>query len=104
VEIEAKPRDIEKDPVTDPDKKSHKGLLSLRFDDESNYVTEDERTAFQEEDSLLVPVFRDGKLLKEYTLNELRTRVNTSASHLHMLSPMPTKQVRIDYPYEHGAV
>lgn len=62
---------IEKDPVTDHKKKSHKGLVALIKRD-GKYETIDECTWHEESESLLVPVFRDGKMLVEYTLDEIK--------------------------------
>lgn len=75
VEVNGEPRAIEKDPITDHKKKSHKGLLSLTWDDEHKYVTRDQCTPEQEEQTMLKVVFRDGVILKEYALDEIRKRV-----------------------------
>jgi nicotinamide phosphoribosyltransferase len=66
---------IEKDPVTDLKKKSHKGLVSLIRHADGRYETIDECTWVEEAESLLVPVFRDGKVLVQYTFDEIRNRV-----------------------------
>lgn len=61
--------------MTDPGKKSHKGLMKLIKQD-GKYVTLD-----QQADDLggeLVTVFKDGKVTKEYTLEEIRTRSSES--------------------------
>lgn len=79
VEVEGEPRDIEKDPVTDSKKKSHKGLISLRFEN-GEYVTVDQCTPEEEATSLLPTVFRNGEILIEYTLAEIRARVEASLS------------------------
>ena len=75
VEVDGAPREIEKDPVTDKAKKSHKGLLALKWDNENAYTTEDRVTPEQEEGGLLIPVFRDGHILVRPTLAQIRRRV-----------------------------
>lgn len=74
-EINGKAVELYKDPITDPGKKSHKGLMKLVKQD-GKYVTLD-----QQADDLggeLVTVFKDGKVTKEYTLEEIRTRSSES--------------------------
>lgn len=75
VEVDGEPRAIEKDPITDHKKKSHKGLLSLTWDEEHKYVTHDQCTPEQEALTMLKTVFMDGRVLKDYTLTEIRLRV-----------------------------
>lgn len=72
-EINGAEVEIVKDPITDHGKKSHKGLLRLDFIN-GRYVTSDQQTHAEEQGGLLKPVFRDGKLLVEYTLDEIRAR------------------------------
>lgn len=77
-EINGKPVEIFKDPITDNGlKKSAKGLLCVSYDDNMKIILLDECTKEQEQSGLLIPVFRDGKLLKEYTLAEIRERVKS---------------------------
>jgi nicotinamide phosphoribosyltransferase len=80
VEVNGEHREIEKDPVTDRKKKSHKGLLALAKGENGDFVTLDQQTPAQEKQSLLQPVFRDGKLLRETTLDEMRARVKKYAT------------------------
>jgi nicotinamide phosphoribosyltransferase len=75
VEVNNEPREIEKDPVTDHKKKSHKGLLALTWDDENKFVTHDQCTPLQEHNSLLKTVFHNGTILRQYTLDQLRSRI-----------------------------
>lgn len=66
-----------KDPITDPGKKSHCGLITLikQFDEhEIVYTTVDMATWEDENNSYLKSVFKDGKILKTYTLAEIRER------------------------------
>lgn len=76
VEVNGEPQEIEKDPVTDPGKKSLKGLLHLAQDADGNYSTFDCVTPEQEQQGVLRPVFRDGKILVNTTLAEIRERIN----------------------------
>lgn len=70
-EINGVPREIVKDPITDHGKKSHKGLMMLT---EKNgvYMTHDQVTPEQEKEGLLQTVFKDGKLIKEYSIEQVR--------------------------------
>jgi len=80
VEVDGMPRDIEKDPVTDKSKKSHKGLIALAFDGDGEYITVDGCTPEEEEASLLPTVYLNGDVLILYTLTEIRARLEASLS------------------------
>jgi nicotinamide phosphoribosyltransferase len=77
VEVNGESKEIEKDPITDPGKRSHKGLLRLTWDNETGYVTEDQVSPDEEQMGLLQTVFKDGQITREFTLGEIRERVNT---------------------------
>lgn len=69
--------DVFKDPITDPVKRSKRGRLALyRNLDTGAYKTQREDEAAPEGNwqSALVPVFEQGKLLREYSFNEVRER------------------------------
>jgi nicotinamide phosphoribosyltransferase len=74
VTVNGEPREIEKDPITDPGKKSLKGLLRLERE-AGQWITIDRVSEEAERGGLLVPVFRDGIILKEYSLEEIRRLV-----------------------------
>lgn len=64
--------DIYKNPKTDSGKKSARGLLKVVKDEKGIYKLI-QNVGFDElEDSCLIPVFQDGKLLVEHTLAEIR--------------------------------
>jgi nicotinamide phosphoribosyltransferase len=67
--------DIFKDPITDNGKRSKKGRLALVHYDNREYTTVTEGLCF-EEDNLLITVFENGVVLKEYTLDEIKKTVN----------------------------
>ena len=73
--INGKGVDVFKDPVTDRGKTSKKGILTLQKikndDGTENYVTFEEGTGDPTKD-LLITVFENGKLLKEYSFDEVR--------------------------------
>ena len=71
-------REIFKDPITDKGmKKSAKGLLRVdKIDGE--FVLKDQCTAEEEAGGELIPVFEDGKLIKDYTLQEVRDNINNN--------------------------
>jgi len=76
------PREIFKDPITDDGtKKSKKGLLSVHKispDGEKDpiAVCADQCTWEEEKTGLLTTVFKDGKLIKETSLDEIRAKLN----------------------------
>jgi nicotinamide phosphoribosyltransferase len=75
VEVGGEKREIEKDPITDSKKKSHKGLLCLTLGDNMEYITLDRCTSFEEKRGLLKTVFIDGKIVSETTFSEIKNRV-----------------------------
>lgn len=71
-EVNGEKRALEKDPVTDSKKKSHKGFLSLR---KVNGVYETIEGLLEEDlspENLLKPVFKNGVLLNELTFERIR--------------------------------
>ena len=76
VEVNGEGREIFKNPVTDDGtKRSATGLLQVIKENE-RYVLRDRVSWNEESQSELKTVFKDGKLLREYTLNEIRQRLN----------------------------
>lgn len=72
VVVNGEDRAIFKDPVTDDGtKRSARGLLRVE-----NGVLYDNQTREQEAQGDLVPVFRDGKLLVDWSLDQIRAKVN----------------------------
>ncbi len=70
-----KSKNIYKDPI-DSSKKSKQGKFSLIRDDEGKYITLQKVSNIQEND-LLKEVFRNGKLLIDYTLEEVKANLNS---------------------------
>ena len=66
--------EIYKDPATDPSKRSKRGLMMLNRQQDGRYVTTDQVNDEQEATGELVTVYRDGALVKEWTLDEVRAR------------------------------
>lgn len=76
---EIEPREIFKDPITDDGtKRSKKGLLHVyKSDLDGGILKVKDQVAWKEEQTgLLTTVFKDGKLIKETTLDEIRNRLN----------------------------
>lgn len=75
---EIEPREIFKDPITDDGtKKSKKGLLQILGDKNNRNITvHDQQDWEQEGKGLLKTVFKDSKLIKATTLEEIRERLN----------------------------
>lgn len=75
IAFEVEPREIFKDPITDDGtKKSKKGLLQVSATDYT-LVCSDQCTWKEESEGLLTTVFKDGKLVKETTLDEIREKL-----------------------------
>lgn len=78
-EIENTPYPIFKNPKDGGFKKSQKGCCVVTRDEQQEYCYRDEFTweeAVRNEDNLLVTVFKDGVLLKEQSLREIRQRLH----------------------------
>ena len=79
-EVNGEGREIFKDPVTDDGtKKSAKGLMKIELKD-GKYSLKDQVSREEEKTGELKEVFRDGKLLKETTLAEIRERVKAKSA------------------------
>ena len=65
-------RDVYKDPVTDPGKESKKGRLALVKKGSSFETIKADNLSGRE--NLLVPVFKDGELIVDQTLEEVRAK------------------------------
>lgn len=63
--------EIYKDPITDPGKKSKKGLMCL-VKTNGEFKTKDQVDEFDETSGALKLVFEDGKIIKEFSLEEVR--------------------------------
>jgi len=75
-EVNGEGREIFKDPVTDDGtKKSAKGLLQIFKDENGEFQLKDQCTWEEEQGGELKEVFRDGKLLINQTLAEIRERL-----------------------------
>tara|TARA_R110000868_G_scaffold410505_1_gene698748 strand:+ start:35665 stop:37044 length:1380 start_codon:yes stop_codon:yes gene_type:complete len=64
-------RDIYKNPITDPGKKSKKGRLALIRDKEGDIMTI-QHNDLADRDNLLIPVYRNGELLQDWLFSEVR--------------------------------
>lgn len=75
-ELDGIGKDIFKDPITDDGtKKSAKGLLAVYKDETGNYYLKDQATWEEVNNCEFVDVFKDGKLLNETSLKEIRDRL-----------------------------
>jgi nicotinamide phosphoribosyltransferase len=81
-EVDGVGRDIFKDPKTDDGtKKSAKGLMQVyRHPSTGQLTLKDECTWEEEAQGELKPVFKDGKLLVDWTLAEIRGRIRRNIS------------------------
>jgi nicotinamide phosphoribosyltransferase len=71
VEVNGEWRDVMKDPVTDPGKRSKAGRLALVHDGSGYRTLPEGETTLP---NLLVPVFRNGELLVDQSLDAIRDR------------------------------
>lgn len=72
-------RQLFKNPKTDTGKfkKSQKGLIWVGYDEDGEIIARDGyTTSTLPKDNLLQPIFRDGKMLKETTLAEIREKLH----------------------------
>jgi len=75
VELDGEGREIFKNPVTDDGtKKSAAGLLCVKSEN-NKYVLYDKVSWDEEKNSELKTVFKDGKLVKEFSLADIRERL-----------------------------
>ncbi|WP_337041649.1 nicotinate phosphoribosyltransferase [Emticicia sp. 17c] len=78
-EVNGEGREIYKDPVTDDGtKKSAKGLIQIYKDHNGRYQLKDQCTWEEEKQGELKEVFRDGKLLINDSLANIRQRIKAS--------------------------
>ncbi len=76
-EIDGEERGIMKEPITDTSKKSRRGLLTLVKEGDELVTYEDQSwDKVYHPSNLIQPVYRDGKLLKEYDLDSIRKLIN----------------------------
>ncbi|KAK0413218.1 hypothetical protein QR680_006667 [Steinernema hermaphroditum] len=73
VTINGESRNVCKNPATDPTKRSKKGRLTLERNEDGDFMTMSEGLGDASKD-MLVTVFENGRLLVDYTLDEIRTR------------------------------
>lgn len=78
-QINGEPHEIFKQPKTDSGmKNSLKGLIQVVRDQDNKLVARDQCNPLDEGKSLLQTVFENGKLVKEFTLAEIRRNVDRS--------------------------
>lgn len=83
VEVFGVPRNIKKEPITDPGKVSHEGLVALYRNDNFEYVTRDHQTPEEEAAcELLITAFEDGNMPIRHKLSEMRGRVEEELERL----------------------
>ncbi|MCW3124675.1 MAG: nicotinate phosphoribosyltransferase [Bacteroidetes bacterium] len=79
-EVNGVGREIYKDPITDDGtKKSAKGLITIYKGEDNKYHMKDQCTWTEERGGELREVYRDGKLLVDDTLHNIRSRVKQTA-------------------------
>lgn len=77
-EVEGKGREIFKDPKTDDGtKRSAKGLIRLDYNEEGEIVMTDQVTREEEQGGLLQTVYKNGELLIDQSLSDIREKVRS---------------------------
>nr|XP_021328060.1 uncharacterized protein LOC557816 [Danio rerio]XP_021335659.1 uncharacterized protein LOC557816 [Danio rerio] len=86
------PINVFKDPIADPTKKSKKGRLSLHRTPSGSLVTLEEGSGSLGEygEDLLQTVFRNGKIIKTYTFDEVRENAELKESELCPSEQLPS--------------
>lgn len=76
--IDGKEVEVYKDPITDPGKTSKRGRITLYYNEDTNqYFTGKVGVAPNSNwKDMLVEVFRNGKIIKEYTFEEIRANAS----------------------------
>ncbi|MDE6347059.1 MAG: nicotinate phosphoribosyltransferase [Muribaculaceae bacterium] len=78
-QVNGEAREIFKDPITDNGtKKSLKGLICVKKNEAGQFYAIDQVSAEEEKTGELKTVFKDGKLIKDWTLDEIRNNVNST--------------------------
>lgn len=78
IKVDGQWRDVMKDPATDPAKRSKAGRLALITEEGSYKTVHEEEAQRRNLANQLVPVFKDGYLLSDQTLEEIRGRATCS--------------------------
>ncbi|MEM6684687.1 MAG: nicotinate phosphoribosyltransferase [Bacteroidota bacterium] len=93
VEINGKGQAIFKDPITDDGtKKSAKGLIQL-YSKNGRLHYKDECSQQEEQQGLLKTVFKDGVLLKEQSLQEIRKKISKSTQDVNYVKTADTVDI-----------
>jgi nicotinamide phosphoribosyltransferase len=75
-QIEDEPKEIFKQPKTDSGmKNSLKGLIQVLKDENGEYYAKDCVSLEEEQAGELKTIFKDGKIVKEYTFEEIRNNL-----------------------------
>ncbi len=90
VMVNGEERDVYKEPITDPSKNSKAGRLKLLRTADGSYSTAKESTPGKDQ---LVEVFRDGRLLRRQTLDEIRARASATPELQKVLSANPAPKL-----------
>ena len=72
-------REVYKDPVTDPGKRSKRGRLVLVRDSDTGAVVTVREEERGEREDLMVTVFENGELVRDWTWEEVKTRALVAA-------------------------
>lgn len=77
--VNGEDKEIFKQPKTDSGmKNSLKGLIQVLQDDNGKYYAKDCVSVEEEQNSCLETVFKDGKLVRETSLSEIRRRLQNA--------------------------
>ena len=86
---------VAKNPITDPGKKNKPGRLKLVKDGNGSYKTVssiDDKDAYGPAEDELVTVYENGKLLCEYSFEEIRARCDLPLDQIDSFQIMKPKE------------
>jgi len=81
--VDGEDRPVFKSPVTDKDKQSKSGRMKLVRQESAHADTYTTVPASDPRDDQLVEVFRDGRIVREWTFAEIRQRAQIASDRLH---------------------
>ena len=93
-EVQGDWKDVFKDPVTDPGKRSKSGILALTFDENKGYLT-CRRSELNGRENLLQPIYRNGRLLNEVTMNQVRQTAVETGNRLDAFKARQMQQPKL---------
>ncbi|XP_071514858.1 nicotinamide phosphoribosyltransferase-like [Panulirus ornatus] len=83
-EVDGRGVEVYKQPITDPGKNSKRGRLTLQREDDGTYTTIESGKGDPSKD-LLVTVFENGEMVKDYTFQEIQQRAEIKPNDMDII-------------------